>query len=142
VGASWMTREDRLTEIEDYIRYLDAVFEAACHPVDRAGAKLTVLGFSQGTATASRWALHARPRVDRLILWAGLLPPEIEPGAHRRALNALDLVLVTGDHDIPVVEGLAAQRAALDAAGVRYRVVTFAGDHMLDVPTLRGLVEP
>src|SRR5213592_1979241 len=25
VGASWMTREDRLAEIEDYVRYLDAV---------------------------------------------------------------------------------------------------------------------
>src|SRR5881396_3950063 len=26
VGASWMTREDRLAEIEDYVRYLDAVY--------------------------------------------------------------------------------------------------------------------
>src|SRR5258705_7905505 len=26
VGASWMTREDRLTEIEDYVQYLEAVY--------------------------------------------------------------------------------------------------------------------
>ena len=142
VGASWMTREDRLSEIEDYVRYLDAVFDVACRPVDRGGAKLTVFGFSQGTATASRWAMRSKPRVDRLILWAGLLPPDVEPGAHRRALNAVDLTLVVGDHDDPVVAGLADQRAALDAAGVRYRVVTFAGDHRIDTDTLRLLLGP
>src|SRR4051812_28301688 len=27
VGASWMTREDRLNEISDYIRYLDGVYD-------------------------------------------------------------------------------------------------------------------
>src|SRR2546425_6931053 len=26
VGASWMTREDRLHEIDDYVRYLDGVY--------------------------------------------------------------------------------------------------------------------
>src|SRR5947199_8460531 len=26
VGASWMTREDRLHEIDDYVRYLDALY--------------------------------------------------------------------------------------------------------------------
>src|SRR5207247_9831140 len=27
VGASWMTREDRLAEIADYVQYLDAVYQ-------------------------------------------------------------------------------------------------------------------
>jgi len=143
VGASWMTREDRLLEIEDYVGYLDAVFETACHPVDRGGAKLTVLGFSQGTATASRWAMRARPRVDRLILWAGLLPPELDLGVHRRALNALDLVLVRGEGDaLTGAAAFAEQRAALEAAGVRHRVLTFDGGHRLDADVLRRLVTP
>ena len=28
VGATWMTKEDRLAEIDDYVRYLDAVYAA------------------------------------------------------------------------------------------------------------------
>jgi predicted esterase len=143
VGASWMTREDRLSEIDDYVRYLDAVFEAACRPVDRAGARLTVLGFSQGTATASRWAMRGKVRVDRLVLWGGLLPPDVEPGAHRRALNACDVVLVAGDRDEYVTPArLAGQRAALDAAGVRYRLLAFEGGHRIEGNTLRQLVAP
>jgi predicted esterase len=143
VGASWMTREDRLNEIEDYIRYLDAVYEAALRPVDGAGARLTVFGFSQGTATASRWAVRCARKVDRLVLWAGLLPPDVEPAAQRERLNALDLVLVLGDRDeFTGAAALAGQRAALESAAVRYRLVTYDGGHRIDTDTLRRLVTP
>jgi len=143
VGASWMTREDRLGEIEDYVRYLDEVYDAACRPVHREGVTLTAFGFSQGVATASRWALRGKPKVDRLILWAGLLPPDLEPGAHQAALNALDLVFVLGDRDeFTSGTALAEQQAALDRAGVRYRLLTFGGGHRIDADTLRRLVTP
>jgi len=143
VGASWMTREDREHEIDDYVRYLDAVFDAACRPADRNAAALTVFGFSQGTATASRWAVRGQRKVERLILWAGLLPPDIEPGAHQAALNALDLVFVLGDRDeFTGGAALAAQRAALDAAGVRHRLISFEGGHRIDADALRRLVTP
>src|ERR671937_1373227 len=47
VGAAWMTREDRLHEIEDYLRYLDAVYA----DIQLPQARVTALGFSQGSAT-------------------------------------------------------------------------------------------
>ena len=139
VGASWMTREDRLNEIDDYIGYLDAVHAEVAGRADRKGAKLHVLGFSQGTATAARWAVRGRAPVQRLVLWAGLFPPEVDLVAEAARLNAMDVVLVAGEHDDPVMAGLGGQRAALDAAGVRYRLMTFAGDHALDEVTLRRL---
>src|SRR2546423_15678273 len=37
VGATWMTREDRVAEIADYVRYLDAVYDDAFRRIDRAG---------------------------------------------------------------------------------------------------------
>src|SRR5207237_799567 len=46
VGASWMTREDRLHEIDDYVRYLDAVHVDLKLP----NTRITALGFSQGSA--------------------------------------------------------------------------------------------
>jgi predicted esterase len=140
VGASWMTREDRLIEIDDYVGYLDALHDAVFAEVGREQVRFTVLGFSQGTATVSRWAIRGKARVDRLVLWAGLLPPELEPGAAAAKLNALDLVFVAGDGDEHVNPArLAEQRASLDQAGVRYHLLTFAGGHRIDADALRQL---
>src|SRR5712691_5295634 len=36
VGASWMTREDRLAEIGDYVRYCDAVYAHVLQGLDRS----------------------------------------------------------------------------------------------------------
>src|SRR6266699_129357 len=66
VGASWMTREDRLREIEDYICYLDAVYDDVFGSVDRAGVTVHALGFSQGAATVSRWTGLGKAQIDRL----------------------------------------------------------------------------
>lgn len=141
VGASWMTREDRLSEIDDYVAYLDALHAHLFERVRREAARLVVLGFSQGTATASRWAVRGAARVDRLVLWAGLLPPEVDPAAERAKLDALDLVLVAGNRDDYVTAArLAEQRAALERAGVRHRVITFAGGHAVEQDGLRQLL--
>ncbi len=139
IGASWMTREDRLTEIADYIRYLDAVHGEVAGRTNGRAARLVVLGFSQGTATASRWAVREGAKADRLVLWAGLLPPELDLAAEAGRLNALDLTLVAGERDDYVMKGLPEQRKALDAAGVRYRVVAFPGGHEIDRDALLGL---
>src|SRR5881628_153311 len=62
VGASWMTREDRLHEIDDYVRYLDALYREVLGRVEGPAARVTALGFSQGTATVSRWAALGQSR--------------------------------------------------------------------------------
>ena len=58
VGATWMTREDRLNEIEDYVAYLDGLAEE----LGAARHRMTVLGFSQGVATATRWVVRGAVR--------------------------------------------------------------------------------
>src|SRR6266498_2098347 len=63
VGASWMTREDRLTEIEDYLQYLDAVYADIFGWLDRTRVTVHALGFSQGASTVSRWAAMGKARV-------------------------------------------------------------------------------
>src|SRR5687768_8410747 len=81
VGATWMTREDRLREIEDYVGYLDTLADTVFARIDRTSVHLTALGFSQGVATVARWVVQGRTRPDHLILWASPLPPEIDAGA-------------------------------------------------------------
>jgi alpha-beta hydrolase superfamily lysophospholipase len=112
VGATWMTREDRDAEIADYLGYLDQALEAATAAVPGGApggggagvAALGVLGFSQGAATACRWAAHRRrrglPAPDALVLWGGALPHDLDlAGADGGALRALRLTLVVGDAD-------------------------------------------
>src|SRR5688572_25204645 len=58
VGATWMTREDRETDIADYVDYFDTLIsEMLSHAPN---ARLRVLGFSQGSATMLRWSVRAK----------------------------------------------------------------------------------
>lgn len=140
VGATWMTREDRLAEIEDYVAYLDALHDAVFAQVDRKAATLTVLGFSQGTATVSRWVAQGKARPDRLVLWGGLLPPDLDLGAARAILERLELVLVAGRRDRFVdEEKLSAQVAALEHVGITARTVRHPGGHRLNPDVLAEL---
>jgi len=139
VGATWMTREDRLNEIGDYVRYLDRALDAAAEAaaVDPA-APLGVLGFSQGAATACRWAAHryadGLAPATRVVLWAGTIPPDFDlAGPDGDALRAARLTLVAGDADeFATAAAVAGQAARLDEAGVAYEVVRYAGGHRLD----------
>ena len=140
VGATWMTREDRLAEIADYVAYLDALHGAVFSKIDRKAATLTVLGFSQGTATVSRWVTQGKVRPDRLVLWGGLLPPDLDLDAARATLRRLELVLVAGRRDRFVdEEKLSAQVAALEHSGITVRTVRHSGGHRLNADVLANL---
>jgi predicted esterase len=139
VGASWMTREDRAVEIEDYVRYLDAVAEAVT-----AGfppRPFHVLGFSQGCATACRWIERGRVSPTRLIVWGGEIPPDLDWSRARERFARVPVVLVAGaeDRDVPP-EALTQFGALLALHGVRHSVVRFPGGHEIHAPTLLELV--
>lgn len=71
VGASWMTKEDRLDEITDYSNYLTTLYNEFI-PQFSNDVKIILLGFSQGCATQVRWIMQAFPKFDHLVLWAGM----------------------------------------------------------------------
>lgn len=157
VGASWMTREAREDEIADYVGYLDAVVrrlrpddgrpQAAGEEVasglrpDDTSPSIRVLGFSQGAATASRWALLGDTAVDRLVLWGGAPAHDLDLDAHAERLRAMDLTLVVGTEDPYVTaERRAAVRRQLARHDIPVAVRTFEGGHRLDDDTLRAVV--
>ena len=141
VGASWMTRDDRLAEIDDHCAFLNQLTEQSlsrCAP----DVQLTVLGFSQGTATVSRWLARAAGRwpLAQLILWAGGFPEDIAPAAARQLLTGLPLKLVVGTEDEYISsEKLAEQRQLLEQLGGRPEVLTFAGGHTLNAALLQQI---
>jgi predicted esterase len=101
-----------------------------------------VLGFSQGVATACRWSLLGKTKLDRLVLWAGSLPPEPTFAELRTAWAHLTVEVVLGSEDPFAGEKeLQATTARLEAAGVQYRLHRFTGGHALE-PVLLGRLIP
>jgi predicted esterase len=138
VGGTWMTREDRHNEIRDYVAYLDRLHDA----LDVGGRRLTVLGFSQGVATATRWVVQGAARPERLVLWGDFTPPDLDLERARAALADVDLVMVRGSDDRALGSRLAEEeRTRLAGAGIAYRSLVYEGGHDIDAETLRGLAE-
>lgn len=75
VGASWMTKEARETDIADNLVYLDALDERISK--EYSIEKKYLLGFSQGGATAARWNQLGKSQFDAMILWACVFPPDL-----------------------------------------------------------------
>ncbi len=139
VGASWMTRDDRVHEIDDHVGFLN---QLAGHVLSQcpADVRVTVLGFSQGTATAGRWLARAAFRPAHLVLWAGAFPLDIDPVAAAGLLKGLLLTLVVGDHDEYVTpDAVARQQVHLRQLGAAPALLTFAGGHELNQAVLAQL---
>lgn len=139
VGATWMTREDRMNEIGDHVAYLDGLVEAIRNDAPQA-MRLKALGFSQGVATVARWATMGRNRPERLVLWAGGLPPELDRDALRAwGQTHVDLVLGEQDEHARPDEPEATGRR-LGHAGISHRTHRFNGGHKLEPVLLERLL--
>lgn len=132
VGATWMTREDRASEIADYVEYLDTLHDEVVAASGAPRPRVVVLGFSQGAATATRWVTHGRTRVDRLILWGGLIPPDTDLSKGHAALRQVPLTIVAGERDGYVTgPALSDEAARLEASGIPFELITFDGGHVV-----------
>ena len=137
VGATWMTREDRLTEIEDYISYLNTLGRTILGNLSQPPSRIGVLGFSQGVSTAMRWVFSGAFQCQHLILWAGSLPPEIELSEHLPRFEKMRLSLAMGSRDQFATPIMWEERLTqLRELGIPFDDHLFEGEHRLDRETL------
>jgi len=79
VGASWMTKEDRESDIKDYVNYLDRLFFDEIEPKAKINnLKINALGFSQGAATLARWLALGKAKVNKAVFWCGSLAHDLD----------------------------------------------------------------
>jgi predicted esterase len=137
VGATWMTKEDRLSEINDYVSYLDAVAARELQPYEQRGSppRIVVLGFSQGVATAARWIASGGIRPAHSILWGGFLPPDVDPAAEPFRATSIQIVLGSRDRFLSA-ERLEVEEQRLREHAFRYRLVRYEGGHGIASATL------
>lgn len=138
VGATWMTRENRLMDIDNYIQYLDTVYKKE---LTGTSVPVTLLAFSQGCATACRWAALGKVNFDRLILWAGLLPPDLDFERAHEVLKRKKTYMVVGKDDPYLTPE---RMKEMDELSSKLRItpekVMFDGKHELNEEVLRRFV--
>ena len=127
-----MTKEDRLTEIDDYMYYLDRIMEDVQSKVKhcKTKPKCIVLGFSQGAATACRWVLDGKVVPQHLVLWSGIFPPDLklEP-PFSKSLKVWQLI---GDEDEYMNENRWAENEQImETIGLKAQQVPFKGKHKI-----------
>lgn len=134
VGATWMTKENRLMDIANYNEYLNTVYR---HELAENTAPVTILGFSQGSATASRWVMDNKVAFERLILWAGLFPMDMDFHAGRELLKEKAVVSVFGKQDTFINDArFIEMKMLIDKLGVHVKEIAFGGGHDIDRETL------
>jgi predicted esterase len=140
VGATWMTRENRLMDIENYISYLNTVYmtELDSHP----NIPVTLLGFSQGAATVSRWAVQNLIAYNRLILWSGIFPDDMDFEKSREILKNKKVIQVYGSNDPFLTDARIGEMKGLaKKLGITTGPIVFEGGHEIHEETLLQLAQ-
>jgi predicted esterase len=139
VGASWMTRENRLTDIENYLTYLNSVFTRETG--SNKNLDITLLGFSQGAATASRWMGSNSIYFRRLILWSGILPADMDFEKGKYLLREKDVKIIYGKNDPFLNESrFGEMRSLAEKLEITPDEIVFDGAHEIHEPTLLTLI--
>lgn len=111
VGGTWMTREDRKTEIADYVRYLDRLHEHLQRLLP-APVPVVGVGFSQGCHTLARWAGYGSARPGTVVFWGEVLPPDLDPVKARHGFGEARLISVQGREDTHITPDLLSREAS------------------------------
>ncbi len=145
IGASWITREDRDNEIQDYIAYLNKLYDTvmAGRPVGSTQPlRITLFGFSQGAATVSRWLNNGHIHADRLMLWAGFFPKGICDVIDPAKLAHIETIYIYGRQD-EYIEQLPSADEYIQQMQTELptlRVVPFEGKHVVEREVLKEVV--
>ena len=133
VGATWMTKYERDSEITDYVNYLNQLYKTVLQGTDVNKLKINVLGFSQGTATVARWCMNETIKYDRLMLWAGYFGNGIQDLIDPEKLTKKEVILCYGKED-EFLTKIDIQQYEQDILKVipHVQIHTFEGGHTID----------
>ena len=140
VGATWMTKEERAYEIDDYIFYLNQLYDTLLEERNLDDIQINMLGFSQGNATLLRWLNNDHVRYDRVVIWAGFFGNGVADVIDPAKLSNVPTTMVYGTQDEYLVQvDLAKYEADIKASIPHLEVVTFEGKHTIDPEVLKNL---
>ncbi len=141
VGASWMTRNDRLDEIEDYTVYLTDLFNQCLIGLPK-DVKIILFGFSQGCVTQVRWLLRGLPQFDHLVLWGGILPDDLDYQPFNDYLASKKIDFIAGNMDeFVTLDRYDAHVAFAAEKNIDMEATMFEGKHEILTPVLQAFFD-
>ena len=128
VGASWMTRDDRMSDINDHLSYLNNWLASLNIPET---TRITLIGFSQGVATAGRW-LATGLHVDKVLFHSGTVPIEWHSEGAGFSKRIENFILFRGNTDsIYPNENHINAATFLSECGYETETVNYKGGHKM-----------
>ena len=132
VGANWMTKHEREAAIANNHRYLDQLMDQLLSGF-HAKPQIRILGFSQGAATATRWASSWSGEVSQLVLWAGGFAEDLVLDTASVKFAKTELSMIIGNQDDLIQsESIEKQEELIKNLGIPVKKHIFDGGHELD----------
>jgi predicted esterase len=138
VVASWMTKEDREDDINDYVAFLSAVLNEVKGECS-GQVRLHVLGFSQGSATVCRWIDRSALKITSLIVWAGDVPEDLSSNFFQSLTDARSFLVVGTNDEFINEERLQKQVEILASRNFNPELIRFDGRHRIHTETLQRI---
>ena len=140
-GATWMTKQHRQSEIEDYVAYLSQLHVQILTQLPH-NVRITIFGFSQGVTTICRWIMHTKPFLHQVVFWAGMLPENEPLGTISDYWQDKKLYYYYGDNDpfinderLPLIEKIRQDN------GLEWETHCFEGGHEVPNSVVQDLSE-
>ncbi|HLW32372.1 MAG TPA: hypothetical protein VKX40_08925 [Aequorivita sp.] len=140
VGASWLTRENTLSETENILNYIDAVFKKE---LNKEAPNLIVMGYSQGVSIALRWVASRKIQCNKLVLHSGGIPKELKKSDFKFLQPSSSIVFLYGNKD-PYINEERKKEENLKATELfedRLKIEVFDGVHEVNQNMLLSISE-
>jgi predicted esterase len=128
VGASWMTKEAREDDIEDNMNYLEKLIKE--YVKTKHFEKIILVGFSQGGATAARFFYAKRQKIDHLILWASVFPPDLNIKNEIASSSSKNFFFLGSDD--PYFTEEERLKVVNFYSKMNYSIIQYPGNHSID----------
>ncbi|CAN5571509.1 esterase [soil metagenome] len=144
IGASWMSKEDRLNEIDDYVEYLDTLYNEITkgYSVDlKQEIKIYLLGFSQGGSTALRWFVNGNSTFNELYICSSDIAKDVDPDKFRSKSQNSNIYYVYGKNDASYSRKNFSDSADfLKENKIRFSEKIFDGVHEINKDMIKKLI--
>ena len=142
VGASWLTKEDRGSDLLNQQKYLIKLMDELKLKIDFSKIKINLFGFSQGVSALTRLLMNYNMKVNNIIIWAGWVPDEFF-NINKDVLKDTNLFFVVGNKDKyynnPIIKGYLKKIKNILTKEIDYFV--FNGGHIVDRKVLKKINE-
>ena len=132
VGASWITKSDKESEINDNILFLDKLYSKITDEIGHNDFKLNTLGFSQGGPMLLRWLIKKSHKINSLILWGSDIPKDTLTKKNKSKWGSMNLKIVIGKHDEYISDENKKQFVEIvESYGLKYNLIEYDGSHKI-----------